>query len=220
MVDARRLRKYSGVLLASLVALALTGCAATTATAPESPPPLPQLEVGPNGIQGLRVGSPVPDSTGLVSYGEHTCPKSGGWIVHYPQDALTSSGQALDPFDIVTDRASKSGSISREFVWSKQIRTAEGITVGSSMAAVAAAYPSAKRSTSYSTVLYAVAGTAGTLVIEVAGHNANAAGEWPAATLDTVVWMQVIRRGARVESIANNNDAGPCPDSGAVPDDD
>jgi hypothetical protein len=220
MVDSPRLWRYPGALLAALVTVALAGCNGATVTAPESPPPLPQLEVGPNGIQGLRVGSPVPNSTGLVAYGEHTCPKSGGWIVHYPQDTLTSSGQALDPFDIVTDHASKSGSISREFVWSKQIRTAEGITVGSSTAAVAAAYPSAKRSTSYSTVLYAVAGTAGTLVIEIAGHNANAAGEWPAATLGTVVWMQVIRRGTKVESIANNNDAGPCPDSGTGPDDD
>jgi hypothetical protein len=200
-----------------LIVIALTGCAQSAAPAP---PPLSQLEVGPNGIQNLKIGAPVPASTGLVSYGEHTCPKSGGWIVHYSQDSETSSGQALDPFDIVTDGASRSGKIAREFVWSKQIRTAEGITVGSSMADVASAYPSANRSTSYSTVLYAVAGTSGTLVIEVASHNANAAGEWPAATLGTVVWMQVTTRGARVESIANNNDAGPCPDTGEVPDDD
>jgi hypothetical protein len=220
MVDARRLRNRTGVLLAALVAIALAGCAQATATVPASPPPLPQLVVGPNGIQNLRIGSPVPESTGLVTYGEHTCPSSGGWIVHYPQDTLTSSGQPLDPFDLVTNHASKSGSISREFVWSKQIKTATGIGVGSSLAAVTTAYPEAKRSTSYSTVVFAVEGTSGTLVIEVAGHNANAAGEWPAATLGTVVWMQVIRRGAKVESIANNNDAGPCPDSGTVPDDD
>jgi hypothetical protein len=198
--------------------IALTGC--VPSAVPGRPPPLSQLEVGPNGIQNLKIGEPVPDSTGLVSYGEHTCPGSGGWIVHYPQDSETSSGQSLDPFDIVTDGASKSGSIAREFVWSKQIRTAEGITVGSSMAAVTAAYPSAHRSTSYSTVVFAVAGTTGTLVIEIAGHNANASGEWPSATLGTVVWMQVIKRGAKVESIANNNDAGPCPDKGEVPDDD
>jgi hypothetical protein len=218
MVDSRRILTAAGVFVAMLVVIALTGCA--QAAAPAAPPPLSQLVVGPDGIQNLKVGAPVPDSTGLVTYGEHTCPKSGGWIVRYPQDSHTSSGQALDPFDIVTDDASKSGSIAREFVWSSQIRTARGISVGSSMAAVTTAYPSAKRSTSYSTVLYAVAGAAGTLVIEVAGHNANAAGEWPAATLGTVVWMQVIKRGAKVESIANNNDAGPCPDKGAVPDDD
>ena len=220
MVQSRRARKTAGVFAATFAVIAMSGCAQSTAPTQPSPPPLSQLEVGPNGIQNLKIGAPVPDSTALVSYGEHTCPKSGGWIVHYSQDSETSSGQALDPFDIVTDGASRSGKIAREFVWSKQIRTAEGITVGSSMADVASAYPSANRSTSYSTVLYAVAGTSGTLVIEVASHNANAAGEWPAATLGTVVWMQVIKRGSKVESIANNNDAGPCPDRGEVPDDD
>jgi hypothetical protein len=223
MVDSRRTRKASCVFVVTVVAVALAGC--TQAPTPEQsaaalPPSLSQLVVGPDGIQNLKIGALVPASTGLVTFGEHTCPSSGGWIVDYPQDVRTSSGQALDPFDIVTVDASKSGRIAREFVWSKQIRTARGISVGSSMAAVTAAYPSAKRSTSYSTVLYAVAGAAGTLVIEVAGHNANAAGEWPAATLGTVVWMQVIERGAKVESIANNNDAGPCPDKGEVPDDD
>jgi hypothetical protein len=220
MVDSWRIRRASGVFAAALVVIALTGCTQTSVPVQPSPPPLSQLEVGPDGIQNLKIGAPVPASTGLVSYGEHTCPSSGGWIVHYARDSGTSSGQALDPFDIVTHGASKSGNIAREFVWSKQIRTAEGITVGSPMADVASAYPSAKRSTSYSTVVFAITGTSGTLVIEVAAHNANAAGEWPSATLGTVVWMQVLERGAKVESIANNNDAGPCPDKGEVPDDD
>jgi hypothetical protein len=220
MANSLRVRKASVVFAATFAVIALTGCVQSTPGTQPSPPPLSQLEVGPNGIQNLKVGAPVPDSTALVSYGEHTCPSNGGWIVHYPQDSETSSGQPLDPFDIVTDGASKSGRISREFVWSKQIMTAEGVTVGSSMADVASAYPTAKRSTSYSTVLFAVVGTGGILVIEVAGDNANARGEWPPATLGTVVWMQVIARGAKVESIANNNDAGPCPDRGAVPDDD
>jgi hypothetical protein len=220
MVDARRSRMFSVLVVLTVATAALAGCTGVQPTAPASPPPLAQLVVGPNGIQQLQVGAPVPGSTALVTYGEHTCPKSGGWIPAYPQGSLTSSGQALDPFDIVTDDASKSGSITREFVWSKQLKTARGIGVGSSLAAVTSAYPSAKRSQSYSTSVFAVSGTKGTLVIEVAGHNANAEGEWPAATLGTVVWMQVIGRGAKVESIANNNNAGPCPDTGKVPDDD
>jgi hypothetical protein len=209
-----------GVGVGVAVAIALAGCTTPISPqAPSTPPALSTLTVSPSGIGGLAIGRPI-TSFALVDYGPHTCPTTGGWLPRYSPGAATSSGQQLDPFDVVTRGGQESTEITREFVWSTQLATAHGIRVGSTLAAVVSAYPTAKRSTSYSTVLYAVPGTAGTLVIEVAGRNANAAGEWPAATLGTVVWMQVIEPGAKVESIANNNDAGPCPDKGAVPDDD
>jgi hypothetical protein len=216
MVDSRRIGSWFGAFAVSLVAIALIGCTQVPAPAP-SAPPLSQLVVGPDGIQGLPIGVPVPVSTGLVTYGEHTCPTSGGWITGYPRGTLNSSGQVLDAFDVVTDGASKSGRITDEFVWTKQLRTVTDVRVGSPLAAVTAAYPLAKRTTSYSTVIYAVVGSRGTLVIEIAGHNADAKGEWPAAELNTVVWMHVIARGAKVSSIANNDDAGPCPVKGEDP---
>jgi hypothetical protein len=174
--------------------------------------------VTPDGIADLRVGHPV-DAPDLVSYGAHTCPTHGGWLPRYSQDTANSSGQPLDPFDVTTDDARRTGEITDEYVWSTSIRTAKGIHVGSSLAAVRSAYPTAATSTAYSTVVYEVPGSEGRLLIEVARHNDDAAGEWPAATLDTVVWMHVAPLHEKVASIAGGNDAGPCPVEGKDPGD-
>ena len=175
------------------------------------------LVVGPQGLHDLPVGHAVPRSSALVHYGEHTCPNTGGWIPGYPEDEHNSAGQPLHPFDIVTARFGKGAPITDEYIWSKSIATARGIRVGSSEAQVRAAYPSASTTKSYSTIVYVVAGSGGKLLIEVALHNANAAGEWPATTLGTVVWMHAITAHAKVVSIADDDDAGPCPLPGDDP---
>ncbi len=66
-------------------------------------------------------------------------------------------------------------------------------------------------------MLYVVPGAHGKLVIEVAGRNDDAAGEWPTSELGTVVWMTVAAQKAEVESLAGSDDAGPCPVKGHVP---
>jgi hypothetical protein len=65
-----------------------------------------------------------------------------------------------------------------------------------------------------------IEGTRGKLIIEVAGDTTNpyATGEWPQSRLDTVLWMDVVSKDAKAESIANSDDAGPCPVKGHVPD--
>jgi hypothetical protein len=213
---SRQFRLSAGLLALSVVAVALAGC--SQAPTVSAPPPVSKLVVSPDGIAGLAVGHPVASSN-LVSYGEHACPKSGGWLPRYSQDATNSSGQQLDPFDVDTKGARRGAPITDEFVWSKSIATAKGIHVGSSLAQVMAAYPRGTATSAYSTVVYAVPGAAGKLLIEVARRNDDAAGEWPAATLGTVVWMHVVPLHEKVESIAGGNDAGPCPVEGKDPGD-
>lgn len=207
-----------GVAAACAISLILlTGCTAAAIPVQTAPPELSTLTVTPNGIGDVAIGEPI-TSFALVNYGEHTCPTTGGWLPRYPRVSNTSSGQPLEPFDIVTRDGLESTAVTKEFIWSPAIATAKGVRVGSSQAAVEAAYPTAARSTSYSTTLFAVTGSRGRLVIEVARNNAFAKGEWPTATLGTVVWMQVLTRTEKVASIANSNDAGPCPEKGHVPD--
>jgi hypothetical protein len=211
-------------ILALLTASLLTACTPQPAPSPNtSPTPtvvaLSNLKLSPGGLAGLEVGQRIPAKSQFVTYSPTRCPTSGGWLTLYPQDSNDSSGQPLDPFDVVTEQGAKTGDVTTVFVWSKQIATSAGIRVGNSQAQVLAAYPSAKHSESYATDVYAVASPAGTLVIEVAGHNSFARGEWPSSELGTVVWMFAIRPGAHVESIAGNDDAGPCPVSGDDPGD-
>ena len=214
MPGKRRARAIAACALAAAALLAVSGCASSAT--PAAPPSLSTLTVTPDGITGLDVGLPV-TSFALVNYGERACPSSGGWLPRYPQDEANSGGQELDPFDVNTRAASESGAITSEYVWSKALQTAKGIGVGSSLDDVLAAYPRAAKSKGYSTVMYAVPGIRGQLVIELAGHNDDAAGEWPVQYLDRVVWMDVIPKSAKVVSIASTVDAGPCPIAGHVP---
>jgi hypothetical protein len=205
-----------GWVVVVVVVLALTGCVQTSDDT--SPGSLRDLVVSPDGIRGLPIDQPIVSSD-LVAYGTRACPSRGGWLPRYPQDTLNSSGQALNPFDVVTEGSARAGKVVDEYVWSKLIATSKGIRVGSTLAAVRSAYPGATITNAYSTVVYAVAGAHGTLLIEVAGHNDDAVGEWPAKTLDTVVWMHVQLPHAKIASIAGGNDAGPCPVAGKDPGD-
>ncbi|HEY2642422.1 MAG TPA: hypothetical protein VGI56_01595 [Galbitalea sp.] len=222
--SGRRRRDLTSALLALLTATLLTACTPQPIpSAAPSPTPttveLSQLTLTPAGLTDLDVGKPVPADNRLVKYSPTRCPTSGGWLTLYPQDTNDSSGQPLDPFDVVTEHGNATSDVTTVFVWSKQIATPEGIRVGSTQAQVLAAYPNAKHSVSYATDVYAVPSSAGTLVIEVAGHNSFAKGEWPTSELGTVVWMFALQPNAPVASIAGNNDAGPCPTPGHDPGD-
>jgi hypothetical protein len=225
---ARRRHAYRDPAIAiTLVAIvaALTACTPQLVTHPTPPPvvvtktqALSTLTLSPAGLGDIDVGAPV-SSTTLIKYGPNLCAPGPGWITRYQQTTDDSSAQPLDPFDVLTEDHSSAKDVSAVFVWSKQIATAAGIRVGSTQAAVEAAYPNAKKSSSCATRVYAVAGATGTVVVEVASHNRFAKGEWPASELGTVVWMFAIRSGAPVKSIAGDDAAGPCPGSTRQPGD-
>ena len=230
---ARRRHAYRDpafVVASVVVTLALSACSSVAAPKPTATPAptaatlnISSLTLTPAGVGAVSVGAPIPTND-LVKYGPNLCAPGPGWITLSPKSTDNSSGQPLDPFDVLTDDHSQTKAVTTVFVWSKQIATPEGIRVGSSQAEVVAAYPSAKQFSSYATRVYAVRGTTGTLVIEVASHNDFAKGEWPASELGTVVWMFTIEAGAKPKSIAGDNAAGPCPgsdeDPGDVDDDD
>jgi hypothetical protein len=206
------------ITVAALVAvLAVAGCTETADDA--QPPTLSNLTVTPNGLEDLQLGLPI-TSYELVNYGERACPTKGGWLPRYAQDEENSGGQEIDPFDVVTRSGSQSGQITAVYVWSRKIATSKGVRVGSSRVAVAAAYPHAAIQKAVASDLYVVKGGRGKLVIEVTDNDANpyATGEWPQNWLDRVVWMDVIPSNAKPASLANSNDAGPCPVKGHVPD--
>lgn len=202
------------VALVAVLVVVLSGCTQTADDA--EPPALAHLTLTPNGLGDLRVGSPVGEYD-LVSYGKRACPSSGGWLPRYPKANDTSGGQQLNPFDVNTRSGKQTSAITAVFVWSRSIRTTKGIRVGSRLADVTAAYPRAAVTKTTASDLYVVNGSGGQLVIEVAGHNEYAEGEWPASVLGTVVWMDVLPRGAEPKSLAGSNDAGPCPVKGHVP---
>jgi hypothetical protein len=198
-----------------MVMLLAAGCSQTADDA--QPPALAHLTLTPNGLGDLRLGAPVASSD-LVNYGRHACPSSGGWLPRYAQSSDTSGGQQLNPFDVDTRAGSRTAAVTAVFVWSRSIRTSQGIHVGSSLADVRAAYPHAKVTVSSASDLYVVKGSRGQLVLEVSRNNEYGRGEWPPNVLGTVVWMDVVAAGSEPEPLAGSNDAGPCPIRGHVPD--
>jgi hypothetical protein len=96
------------------------------------------------------------------------------------------------------------------WIWSKNMRTVDGLGIGSRVADLVAAYGDrAVVDHGVTSDLYTVQGTHGELSFEVADQDPDAG--WPADQVGTVVWMMVQSAGSAPVHIANSDGGGACP---------
>ncbi|HEX4444048.1 MAG TPA: hypothetical protein VHZ81_10795 [Galbitalea sp.] len=186
--------KGAEAVAAIAVVLALAGCAPAVSPpshthaaaptpapspSPTAPPTLSELTLSPDGLGVLVIGSPVPkqsSSAAVVVWNPTQCDAtSGAWLANYPSGPTIYGAGAPFVFDV----NSKDEPLPYITILSPQIKTAAGISLGSTRDEVVAAYPRARVVSAEISDLYVVDGTAGELVIEIpktsfdAGADAN-----------------------------------------------
>lgn len=205
----------SGVLLtgcAVQVGPEPTGSPEPTETATETPepdptrPPLADLVLAPDGLDGLAIGDPAPTdpATSLATYDPAACDGYGLWTADPAYAAATSYGPPT-AFGV-----GGAGTVDRIELYSDDIPTDQGIRLGATRADVEAAYPGVAPVAEYLTDLYIVAGTTGALVIEVTAQDA-AYWESSGIALDTVQYIRAMPTGTEAYSVAaSGNAVGVC----------
>ena len=177
-------------------------------------PAYSDLAASPEGLDSLRVGL-APSISSLVLFSKDFCDadplyaNSGGypgavsdrWLAAYPD--FGGFGFTIAATDVVT----------RIDVRDPEITTAEGIGIGSTEASLQAEYGD-RLSTVYSgswSDVYALSGTRGTLVFEVA-KSRSADAYWPEDKVDRIVAMRIIAAGSDTAfaTAATDNQAGTC----------
>ncbi len=222
------------------VVLALAGCAPAVITptaaptvapvatptptptpTPTAPPTLAQLVLSPDGIGPLQINEPVPAQSGptaVVTWDANACPANGSgdyagaWLANYPKTGekeISNPDRAVFTFE----SKQKNSQITSATIWSSEIKTAEGIGIGSTPAQLAAAYGSnLKKKHGQLSDLYSLEGAAGTLVFEVpTAPDTSTEHVWTTADLGKVIWMYLFAgKGGDVISLMGNQQAGSC----------
>jgi hypothetical protein len=221
------------LVVVAAVALALTGCAPATTSAdptasPSSVTPTPspvatkptlaQLVVSPDRLGYLVPGQPVPTepaATAIVTYDATKCvdavtgvaagsPGAGAWLPNYP-DGDSSIGSRV-PFDVGAAEDASTPIFVIE-IWSPELKTAQDIGVGSTVAQLTAAYGSDLTvDRADNSDVYVLGGTTSKLLFEVAKVDSGL----PAEQIGTVVWMRIVPTSDSALHIANSDAAGPC----------
>jgi hypothetical protein len=185
------------------------------------PPALAALTLSPRALGTLVVGRPVPNPkapTSMVRWDPDYCAEfphpggvTGAFVAAYPESVSPSLGERA-PFTLMSAEGHPRGAVVGVLVMGPEIRTAEGIHVGSSRADLTAAYPafSATRSDQLSDV-FVIDGASGRLMFEVAkAVAAPLEGYWEEPVVDTVLWMRLTPPDAPVHAIAGSDAGGPC----------
>ena len=183
------------------------------------PHPAPaDLVVSAEGILPLTIGLPPASNPGaaMISYDEDYCYSEemgttegdlGRWTANYP-DVMDVYGYPKNPFYLAADDTS----IYRLDVFDQDMPTTEGITIGSTLADVQAAYPALVEGTPGPVSrIFWVTGTRGYLVFETQDPDAGLG--VPGATgPEEVILMRVITIAGSPDFAAANsgNIAGAC----------
>ena len=210
------------VVLASVAALALTGCAPAAHSAapthsasstPSTPTPTPgssalapaQLVVSADGVGPVVVGEPVSARAALqasIVFNVHHCGLPPG--ANYPDWESTNLDIPWLSLGIAGTTASDV--IDAIEVESPEIATAAGVHVGSSLADLVAAYPTfSSFIRGNGSDLYILRGTDGQLAIEVTSNRTDV--YWTPAEVDKVVSMAVYRLDDTPSGFANSDAA-------------
>ncbi len=182
----------------------------------QAKPTLDQLVVSPDGLGPILIGKTVtsqPDAAAVVTWNATLCSKpagaqyAGGWVPNYPT-VKTIFQPSIFPFTFAS--AKKTSPVTFILVWSKDLRTAAGIGVGSTVADITSAYGSVDQVVHAATTdLYVIKGSRGQLVIEVASKYEKGLSSWSKSAVGTVQWMQIATSSKPV-SIANSDVGGSC----------
>jgi len=223
------------VVVSGIVVIALAGCGgfptagptptgvtdSATATVTPSATPLAQprlsdLVVTPDGFGPFHIGSPVAEqqaSIAVAIWNPTECSPdagsdgAGAWVAQYPPETWLH-GPAREPFTFAS--AQMTSPVLLMTIWSRQLRTAAGIGVGSTLAELQAAYPSLTRVAGGTTDLYVLPGEVGQLVFDVPTDASTDVSMWTPGDLGKVAWMYLEQRGKQPFSIANSDGGVSC----------
>ena len=234
-------RAIVAVTIATVVVLA--GCAASpphpsshpsTAASSASPsaatptkPALADVVVSPHGIGDIRLGQPVPvddPTVAIVSWDPTACVTEGGltegepyaglWRSNYP--AVGSDGG--DAFIVVTSDGTRDAPVSYVGVREPSaVHTKPGVTVGSSLDELKAAYPAGFAQSAHGqngADVYAVGDSSGVIAFDVSAPYPDDPAGWPSGDLDKVIEINVFVPipGAPIVPNFGTTNSGFCPD--------
>ncbi|MFT4122208.1 MAG: hypothetical protein QM635_00065 [Microbacteriaceae bacterium] len=138
------------------------------------------------GLAELVIGEPVPADTDLVEWGDVCGLGVSRW------HALGATAADPGAFSVRTEDWAHDGAVQAIWVWTDDIATAEGITIGSSRDEVLAAYPQAQSQgedvATGATDVLVVPGDATNLVIEILRDGSSISADSEVAS-DTVAWL-------------------------------
>lgn len=185
--------------------------ASSPSPSPTPTPTTPQLYVTSEGIGELRMGKPVPPGAALVKWDATACgaPGSGAWLA----PKITDTNNRDRAFDTLVDGGVKNGKIVGFVVWSPSVATKSGIRVGDSRAKLEATFPKFDATISDKkglTDLYALKGTAGTVIFEVIPERQKDYWGTDYGKPETIVWIRVVPADHKVDSIAGGDTGGSC----------
>jgi hypothetical protein len=236
-------RAIVAITVAIATAVALAGCTASpphpssrpstaapfsspSATAPTRPA-LADLVVTSHGIGDITLGEPVPvddpavaivrwDPTACVTQGGLTEgePYAGLWRSNYP--AVGPHGE--DAFIIVTSDGTRDAPVSYVGVREPSaVHTKPGVTVGSSLDELKAAYPTGFAQSAHGrngADVYAVGDSSGMIAFDVSAPYPDDPAGWPSGDLDKVIGMNVFVPTPGVPNVPNygTTNSGFCPD--------
>ena len=131
-------------------------------------------------------------------------PGVGAWLPSYPDVVIEK--QAMSPFSLYTVGDVENGPIESLWLWTSEMKTSKGISIGNSLAQLQAAYPHFDATIpSGEVTVYTVEGSVGQLIFELATPSENGM-IWSAAQLGTVQVIHLQLKTEKAYAISGTSD--------------